>query len=240
MRTISATSSSPSTRSTAARVSPACDDFVMRKWAEACEATCGRCVMQTTCASEPSARSRAPTARAVLPPTPASTSSKTSVGEPAPAAKPVSASMTRESSPPEAASRSGEAGMPALVATMNSIRSAPVEVKPSGGGSTGISELPPPLPRCSPPGPALPGGPPGPLRQLLQLGLAFPGESLGALGAGVAERGGHVGALRGDGSGPLLGRLGEFRAVLEPLDPFAARIGVLEHRLDRAAVLSLQ
>ena len=63
--------------------------------------------MQSTWRSSPSARSRSPTARAVLPPTPASISSKTSVPAPAPPPKPLSASITRESSPPEAASRSG-------------------------------------------------------------------------------------------------------------------------------------
>ena len=45
----------------------------------ASEATCGRWVMQITCRPSPSARSRSPTRRATLPPTPASISSKTSV-----------------------------------------------------------------------------------------------------------------------------------------------------------------
>ena len=58
-----------------------------------------------------SSRRRAPTARAVWPPIPASTSSNTSVapGAEAPAALMI-ASITRESSPPEAISRSGAGG----------------------------------------------------------------------------------------------------------------------------------
>ena len=48
----------------------------------------------------------------LTPPMPASTSSKTSVAGPASAAAPISASITRESSPPEAISRSGPAGTP--------------------------------------------------------------------------------------------------------------------------------
>ena len=89
-------------------------------------AICGRWVMQSTWRARPSARSRSPTARAVWPPTPASTSSNTSVRDsPAPATV-ISASITRESSPPEAVSRSGAAGTPGLGASMNSTRSAPV------------------------------------------------------------------------------------------------------------------
>ena len=59
------------------------------------------------------------------PPMPASTSSKTSVAGPASAATPISASITRESSPPEAISRSGPAGTPGLGAIRNSTSSAP-------------------------------------------------------------------------------------------------------------------
>ena len=57
---------------------------------------------------------------------PASTSSNTSVRDsPAPATV-ISASITRDSSPPEAVSRSGAAGTPGLGAIRNSTRSAPV------------------------------------------------------------------------------------------------------------------
>src|SRR5271166_6036978 len=82
--------------------------------------------MQRTWRLPARARSRAPTARAVWPPTPASTSSKTSVppGEAAPATL-ITASITRESSPPEAISRTGAAGTPGLGAIRNSTVSAP-------------------------------------------------------------------------------------------------------------------
>ncbi len=81
--------------------------------------------MHTTCLLSPSARRRSPTARAVCPPMPASISSNTSVPiaarsalsrrrpPPSPAAEAVmTASITRESSPPEAISRNGPAGTP--------------------------------------------------------------------------------------------------------------------------------
>ena len=59
------------------RAWPAVDALLDPEVGAASEATCGRWVMQSTCRPSPSARSRSPTARAVLPPTPASTSSKT-------------------------------------------------------------------------------------------------------------------------------------------------------------------
>ena len=83
---------------------------------DASDATCGRWVMQMTCRS-PRSLSRSPTVRAVLPPIPASISSKTRVPAPAAAPSPVRASITRESSPPEAASRSGAASIPGLGAS---------------------------------------------------------------------------------------------------------------------------
>jgi hypothetical protein len=88
--------------------------------------------MQMSWRSDPSLRSLSPTARAVLPPIPASISSNTTVPDPAAVPSPVSASMIRESSPPEAASRSGEDGIPGFVATMNSTVSEPLGPKPSG------------------------------------------------------------------------------------------------------------
>ncbi len=57
---------------------------------------------------------------------PASTSSNTSVAPPDSLATPISASITRETSPPEAMSRSGPAGTPGLAAIRNSTTSAPV------------------------------------------------------------------------------------------------------------------
>ena len=91
----------------------------------------------------PSARARScePTARAVCPPMPASTSSNTSVASAPSWATPMSASMTRESSPPEAISRSGPAGTPALGAMRNSTESAPAG--PGSRSCRAISKLAP-------------------------------------------------------------------------------------------------
>ena len=79
----------------------------------ASEATWGRWVMQTTWRPSPRPRSLSPTARAVWPPTPASTSSNTSVAGPPLLATVIRASITRESSPPDADSRTGAGGTPA-------------------------------------------------------------------------------------------------------------------------------
>ena len=66
-----------------------------------------------------------PTARAVAPPTPASTSSNTTVGEPSTeVAMLIRASITRDSSPPEATSRSGP-GHPGFGPIRNSTESPP-------------------------------------------------------------------------------------------------------------------
>src|ERR687886_189878 len=70
--------------------------------------------MHSTWRPSLSRRSRSPTARAVWPPTPASTSSNTSVVSPPALATLISASITRESSPPEAISRSGPGAVLAL------------------------------------------------------------------------------------------------------------------------------
>ena len=51
--------------------------------------------------------------------------------------------MIRESSPPEAASLSGEVGIPGLVATSSSTVSAPLGPKPSGCGSSATSSRAP-------------------------------------------------------------------------------------------------
>src|SRR5258705_536871 len=70
---------------------------------------------------------------------PASISSNTRSPGPSPprsAATPVSASITRESSPPEAMSRSGPSGTPGLGAMRNSIASSPAGPRASRGVST--------------------------------------------------------------------------------------------------------
>src|SRR5258705_6320841 len=90
--------------------------------------------MQITCRPPPSSRNLSPTSRAVLPPTPASISSKQRVESLPAAPRPLSASITRESSPPEAASRSGAASIPGLGATRSSIVSRPLAPKPSAWG----------------------------------------------------------------------------------------------------------
>ena len=70
----------------------------------------------------------------MCPPIPASTSSKTSVASLPSFAAPSSASITRESSPPEAISRTGPAGTPGFGAIRNSTASAP-----AGPGSSRAS-----------------------------------------------------------------------------------------------------
>ena len=66
-------------------------------------ATCGLCVTTSTCSRSATRSSRSPTAAAVAPPMPASTSSKTSVGTGEPRESTTfSASISRDSSPPEA------------------------------------------------------------------------------------------------------------------------------------------
>ena len=67
---------------TVVRAGSAAVSLAIEKCRAASEATCGRWVMQTTWRPSASSRSRSPTARAVWPPMPASTSSKTSVAPP--------------------------------------------------------------------------------------------------------------------------------------------------------------
>ena len=73
--------------------------------------------------------SRWPIASETAPPTPVSISSKTSVGaEPRSASTTFSASMKRDSSPPDATFISGPGRVPGLVCTQNSTRSKPAGV----------------------------------------------------------------------------------------------------------------
>ena len=86
-----------------------------------------------------SARRRSPTARAVAPPTPASTSSNTTVGEPSTeVAMLISASITRDSSPPEATSRSGPGATPGFGPIRNSTESPPAGPKRASGPSPAL------------------------------------------------------------------------------------------------------
>ncbi len=74
-------------------------------------ATCARCVTHSTWCRVPSAGSRRPTAAPASPPIPASTSSNTSVGG-ASESTTRTASIARESSPPDAARARGRAARP--------------------------------------------------------------------------------------------------------------------------------
>ena len=197
--------------------------FSSRKWTSASEATCGRWVMQMTWRPSPSARRRSPTTRAVLPPTPASISSKTRVPAPAARPRPLSASITRESSPPEAASRSGAASIPGFGRDPQLDRLAA-----AGAEAVGV-RLEHDLERRARPSraaralrrPALPAAPRPRARPALSslAQLLAPRLGLGQrrLGLGAA----HLGAL-------------------QPRDLGPAALGVREHRLDAAAVLALE
>ena len=103
------------------RVGPSPVSLTIEKWRSPSEAICGRWVMHSTCLRSPSSRSRAPTARAVWPPMPRRP--RRTRASPRPRTPPATlmiASITRESSPPEAISRSGPAGTPGFGAIMNS------------------------------------------------------------------------------------------------------------------------
>src|SRR5581483_3103064 len=89
-------------------------------------ATCGRWVTTTTWAVLASLASRRPISTAALPPTPASTSSKRYVGTGSVPAKTTStASITRDSSPPDAPLAMGRGGAPGCGASSTSTSSAP-------------------------------------------------------------------------------------------------------------------
>ena len=100
--------------------------FATRRCAAPRAATCGLCVTTSTCTRSATRASRSPTAAAVAPPMPESTSSNTRVGtaEP-PDSTTFSASISRDSSPPEAMRPSGPGAWPGLVAIRNRTASAP-------------------------------------------------------------------------------------------------------------------
>src|SRR3954463_12483402 len=184
--------------------------------------------MQSTWRPSPSARSCEPTARAVCPPMPASTSSKTSVVSEPSLATPMRASITRESSPPEAISRSGPAGRRALGAMRNSTASAPAG--PGSRSCSAISKLAPSMassarrsrttrasrgaafPRPAPRAPAARARSPRAAPRLLAARRL-------ELGRSVLERDLRAGQL---------------------VAPGAAALGMGQHVGDRAAVLALQ
>src|SRR6266545_2095257 len=123
IRDSSATRSEPSSKVAVARPSA----FSTRMCRSAKEAICGRWVTTSTCRLAAKAANRFPTATAALPPIPASTSSKTSVGTSSRSTMTLrQASMVRESSPPEATLESGSGACPGPPENSNSTRSAPV------------------------------------------------------------------------------------------------------------------
>ncbi len=128
---------------TRVRVRPAAATFSTARWCVPEAATCGRCVTTRICSRAASARSFRPTASAVAPETPASTSMKTNVrtGPPRRAPPPerapdsssasaaARASWTRESSPPDAIFGSGRGGSPGFGAKANDTVSTPWKPK---------------------------------------------------------------------------------------------------------------
>ena len=177
--------------------------------------------MHRTWRPSASARSRSPTARAVWPPMPASTSSNTSVGGPPVLATAISASITRESSPPDAVSRSGAAGTPGLGAIRNSTCSAPVPANSSRSLQDDLERR------------VLHGQ----LGQLASDALGEPGAAFRrAFDSAPASAGSSFSAS----ASARLGALDRHLGVLEPVALGAAAVGVLEHRLHAAAVLALE
>ena len=100
--------------------------FTTRRWFVAKAATCARCVTTITCARSASVARRRPISIAAEPPTPASTSSNTNVGTSLDAAMTTSmASITRESSPPDAPLPSGRGSLPGCGRSSSDTTSAP-------------------------------------------------------------------------------------------------------------------
>src|SRR3954454_22465629 len=167
---------------------------------------------------------------------PASTSSKTSVALPSALATPMSASMTRDSSPPDAISRSGPAGAPAFGAMRNSTASAPVGPgSPGSGGDPEPAPAPPSRARLEPAVEA-PARPPEGARPFADR-RPQPRRRLRPrrrqLGRALLELRPRRLELRGC---PLERHLGAGQLVA----PRAAALGVGQHRGDRAAVLALE
>ena len=95
-------------------------------------------MIESTCLERATLYNRSPTITAVLPLMPVSTSSNISVGVPsAPAQTVLIASITRESSPPEATFERGLSGSPLFADSMNSTSSLPFAWSfPSSGRNT--------------------------------------------------------------------------------------------------------
>ena len=113
--------------------------FSTRKCRSARLAICGRWVIVITCARPASRASVSATPWAVVPPMPASISSKTIVSPPPTAAI---ASATRESSPPDAVSATGRTAGPRSAGSGTTASSAPVAPGSRSLSSTGTRRLP--------------------------------------------------------------------------------------------------
>ena len=130
-----------SSRVTPLAVTRPSPDFSTTRWLSANAATWGRWVTTITCEDRASRARRRPISTAARPPTPASTSSNTNVGTgSAPANTTSMASMTRDSSPPEAPLCSGSGGAPGCAASLISTSSAPYGPGSSSSASTAVSD----------------------------------------------------------------------------------------------------
>ena len=127
MRAISSRRAGRSSGSTIVSALPLRACLATRMWAPPRAATCGLCVTTSTCTRSATRARRAPTAAAVAPPTPLSTSSNTSVGtDPPLISTTFSASISRDSSPPEAILSSAPGVWPGLVEIRKVARSTPL------------------------------------------------------------------------------------------------------------------
>src|SRR5258706_3808599 len=131
---------SRSSRSTSVTVRPSRSRFEIRKWASAWAAIWGRWGTTRTWWSRASAQRLRPTGSPVRPPIPASTSSNTSVGVASAVARTcLTASATRDTSPPDAIFANERAGSPAFGANVKTISSAPLASKATASPSSSIA-----------------------------------------------------------------------------------------------------
>ena len=189
IRDNSCTRPSSSSMTTPLRVTRPSSLFTTLKCRSAKAATCGRWVTTSTWAERASRASRRPTSTAALPPTPASISSNTNVGTgSAPANTTSTASISRDSSPPEAPRCSGRNAVPGCAANSISTSSMPVcpkatlspsTTRPAGSGrrltvtttrlcgiASAVSSAPTARPRSAPPLHARGAQPAGELTEL--------------------------------------------------------------------------
>ena len=134
MAASSSTRASGSRRVSEESVWPSRCCLATRRWSVASDAICGRWVMQSTCTLRLMRRMSCPMRPAMVPLTPVSISSKTTVGRlRRPATRVLRASMRRAISPPEAVSARSRGGMPGLAEK----RKATVSVPPASGAVRG-------------------------------------------------------------------------------------------------------